>query len=486
MRRLLTRPIIKCPLLLIFLGTVFLFFIHSTITSDRFDIHALHLNREKILQLHYDFPNPVEKECLLKKALKNGLQKLLAFRAASSNETDSVSERDIPSEETDSVSVQSSNSAPRNNSELFSNNSTHTMIISKNLSVAGGNRTNILLDTYHSKENHSVEDNTTEAEILEKSVKKMTSSLVGPTSQIKQIKAVTQKMLLLNQRTIPSQKMYNPHPFYFRLDANELCSRRDPPFLLIVVPSIHDHMDIRNAIRQTWASVAKDHVWPGRKVRETVKLAFLLGLHQFPEREGILIAESKKYGDIIQENFIDSYYNLSIKILMALKWSSNYCPGVNYILKADEDTFVNIPMLVDILRLPETPRHSIIGRIMPESKVYRFGRWKVDKNTYPQKIYPPYAAGNTYIIPGSIARKLFQASKYHVYLQVEDAFITGVLAQVIGASHFSIPGFTFQTDSPPEACDFIMDLKISGTKASMGLIRHIWSQIKKQINCEEE
>lgn len=96
-----------------------------------------------------------------------------------------------------------------------------------------------------------------------------------------------------------------------------------------------------------------------------------------------------------------------------------------------------------------------------------------------------YFSGNTYIIPGSIARKLFAASRYHMYLHVEDAFITGVLAQSIGASHFDIPGFTFQTDDAPEACDFIMDLKISGTKTSMGLIRYIWSQIKKQKDCEE-
>ena len=187
--------------------------------------------------------------------------------------------------------------------------------------------------------------------------------------------------------------LLNPHSFQFIKDANNLCSRKEPPFLLVLVMSIHDHMDVRNAIRQTWGVVAKGGTWPGRTVEETVKLAFLLGLHQFPERESLLVAENEKYGDIIQENFVDSYYNLSIKMVMGLKWASQYCPGVRFILKADEDTFVNLPMLVDILRQPETPKDTIIGRIMPESKVYRVGKWSVDKKVYAGKVYPPYAAG---------------------------------------------------------------------------------------------
>lgn len=289
--------------------------------------------------------------------------------------------------------------------------------------------------------------------------------------------------------TVPSSsttpELLNPHSFQFIMDANDLCSRKEPPFLLILVMSIHDHMDVRNAIRQTWGAVAKGGSWPGRTVEETVKLAFLLGLHQFPERESLLVAENEKYGDIIQENFVDSYYNLSIKMVMGLKWASQYCPGVSFILKADEDTFVNLPLLVDILRQPETPRDTIIGRIMPESKVYRVGKWSVDKKAYAGKVYPPYAAGNTYVIPGSLARKLYKASERHLYIHVEDAFITGLLAQAIGASHLDMPGFTCQADSPPQTCDFVLDLKISGTKANMGLMRHIWSQIKKLPTCDE-
>lgn len=392
MRRLLNRSKIKCPLLLICLGTVFLFVVHSTITNNIFNFDAgKRLDYEKTARTPHDFEFHTQKEYIYKKTLNNGLQEPLASHPAERNDSNvSISGLNITAKKGNFLSVHSNDDVIRNTLESLVDDDTNTVVLDdKNVSGVAGNQSNISWAPYITSKIVTVEQTTSGSRTFVSIFKKRNISSVN---SIHSTKTITQK-IFSNPTTVSIPRIYNPHPFYFRLDANELCSRRDPPFLLIVVPSIHDHMDIRNAIRQTWASVAKGHVWPGREVQETVKLAFLLGLHQFPERENLLITENEKYGDIIQENFIDSYYNLSIKILMAMKWANHYCPGVNYILKADEDTFVNIPMLVEILRQPETPQHSIMGRIMPESKVYRFGRWKVDKKIYDKKVYPPYAAG---------------------------------------------------------------------------------------------
>lgn len=40
-----------------------------------------------------------------------------------------------------------------------------------------------------------------------------------------------------------------------------------------------------------------------------------------------IVNESEVYGDIIQENFIDSYNNLTLKTIMMLKWVTNNCDG---------------------------------------------------------------------------------------------------------------------------------------------------------------
>ena len=49
------------------------------------------------------------------------------------------------------------------------------------------------------------------------------------------------------------------------------------------------------------------------------------------------------FGDIIQESFIDTYANLTIKSLMLLKWFKNSCDDrYVYLLKTDDDVKINM------------------------------------------------------------------------------------------------------------------------------------------------
>ena len=43
--------------------------------------------------------------------------------------------------------------------------------------------------------------------------------------------------------------------------------------------------------------------------------------------------------------FQDIYYNLTLKTVMGLKWSSIYCSQAKYVMKTDDDIFVNVPLL---------------------------------------------------------------------------------------------------------------------------------------------
>jgi hypothetical protein len=60
--------------------------------------------------------------------------------------------------------------------------------------------------------------------------------------------------------------------------------------------------------------------------------------------------ENDLYQDIVQEDFVDSYRNLSYKGVMALKWISLYCPQASYILKTDDDMIVNTFTLLKHLK----------------------------------------------------------------------------------------------------------------------------------------
>ncbi|NXO00604.1 B3GT4 galactosyltransferase, partial [Rhinopomastus cyanomelas] len=63
-----------------------------------------------------------------------------------------------------------------------------------------------------------------------------------------------------------------------------------------------------------------------------------------------LAAESRRFGDLLQGPFADSYPTLVHKTLFLLRWAAARCPGASFVLKADDDVFVNLPALTGYLR----------------------------------------------------------------------------------------------------------------------------------------
>lgn len=56
-----------------------------------------------------------------------------------------------------------------------------------------------------------------------------------------------------------------------------------------------------------------------------VRTAFLIGYTENEELQHEIHEESKIYDDIIQERFLDTYNNLTLKTSMLMKWTVNNC-----------------------------------------------------------------------------------------------------------------------------------------------------------------
>lgn len=80
-----------------------------------------------------------------------------------------------------------------------------------------------------------------------------------------------------------------------------------------------------------------------------LRLGFLLGDTDSLEAQNQVMEESSKYGDVIQEGFLDTYNNLTLKSVMLLKWVRSHCRHARYIMKTDDDMFVNLPRLIGFL-----------------------------------------------------------------------------------------------------------------------------------------
>ena len=262
--------------------------------------------------------------------------------------------------------------------------------------------------------------------------------------------------------------------FTFLIEGSNICEEQIP-FLLILVPSLPHHQYNRQIIRETWGQFAKNKTLAGEFESTVVKLVFLLGQWTDNRTRHFIIQEKKKHGDIVVGNFEDSYKNLTRKILLGLKWMSVYCAEADYILKVDEDIYVNIPKLVEILtEKPANMTGSIYGHLYGGGRVVRTGRWAVSTDEFPMSNYPPYMSGNSYVISGSTAPKLLYTSQYLPYLSIEDAFITGVLSRVNEISQFHVEGFTSWKEPSPDPCTFFSENKVSGNKVSPDLMRKMW------------
>ena len=143
--------------------------------------------------------------------------------------------------------------------------------------------------------------------------------------------------------------------------------------------------------------------------------------------------ESQSYGDILQENFHDSYYNLTTKTLMLLKWYNQKCSHVPYLLKCDDDVFLNTKKLHNFVSTI-TVDDVLIGYLFCGIKPVRFKmhKWYVPEFVYSEDTYPPYVAGFGYLMSSSAAQKLFWAARHVPWFLWEDVYLTGMVAQAAG------------------------------------------------------
>ncbi|XP_029176745.1 beta-1,3-galactosyltransferase 1-like [Nylanderia fulva] len=222
------------------------------------------------------------------------------------------------------------------------------------------------------------------------------------------------------------------------LNPTSICSLQ--PYLLIIICSAVANQEARAAIRNTWAN----KYYLDNLYNSTVKIAFLLGQSDNDTLNNLIIEENSQYNDIVQERFLDTYNNLTLKSVMMLKWVTSNCDKVKYLMKTDDDMFVNIPLLLQTLHLrtqPETLLGSLICNARPilDPK----NKWYTPKYMYSEKTYPNYLSGTGYVMSMNVASKLYQAALITPLLHLEDVYITGLCARRAKIRPVNHPGFSY-------------------------------------------
>lgn len=209
-------------------------------------------------------------------------------------------------------------------------------------------------------------------------------------------------------------------------------------FLLIIVCSAPANFQNRNIIRNTWGS--------DRTVaNKTVQVYFLVGEVYNSTLQQDLVEESAIYNDIVQDHFVDSYNNLTLKSIFMLKLVASHCKDtVQFLMKTDDDMFVNTLPLVNTLRKSNATK-LLLGCLICHAKPIKDvnNKWYAPKYLFDGRLYPNYLSGTGYVMSIDVVPRLFEAALKTPIFYLEDIYITGILPKSIRLRPRNNPGFTF-------------------------------------------
>jgi beta-1,3-galactosyltransferase 1 len=227
-----------------------------------------------------------------------------------------------------------------------------------------------------------------------------------------------------------SGTIINPHNFNFVYNpGDKVCSsdRGKSVSLLIYVHSNPKNFKNRLAIRETWGN---SNIFP------KVRTVFMLGASRNYTINHLLKLESEIYNDIVSEDFIDAYRNITFKAVMAMKLVSTHCQNVRFILKTDDDTVVDMYSLSTYLKYLEVndiaSRRSIMCYVNKRSIVDRNSRskWYISKSEIFVPYYKPYCAGAAYLFSPDLPQLFYNLSFYVKFFWIDDYYITGMLTYI--------------------------------------------------------
>lgn len=202
----------------------------------------------------------------------------------------------------------------------------------------------------------------------------------------------------------------------FRFLSLKSCKKHKQLDLVIFVSSSPENIERRHAIRATWGRITKG-----------IKLFFMLGVVKNASIQYSIDTEFLVYLDIVQGNFIDSYKNLTYKFIMGFKFVIYYCSNTKFVMKTDDDTFVNMPIVRKYLKtIPLDQGHLIsCNKLDGYTTARSESKWQVSFEEFPPKVYPIYCSGFAVIFSYETVFDIYKEAQRGDFFWIDDVFVTG-------------------------------------------------------------
>lgn len=272
--------------------------------------------------------------------------------------------------------------------------------------------------------------------------------------------------------------------------------QKENTLLLLAIKTTELNFKNRQAIRQAWGQVG----WVAGQNSSGgyVRRVFLIGKED-PIELGVNISElleleNKHYGDILQWNFKDTFFNLTLKDVLFWSWFSRYCHRTQFLFKGDDDVFVNtaniVTYLQDQLKRPNARKTlkdfmvgDVIAAALPDRSIK--SKYFIPESFYKGN-YPAYAGGGGVVYSGLLAKRLHRMSKRVHLFPIDDVYVGMCMIRLNAypIHHPAFLTFDFPGKEEEELCAYHKILLVH--KRSPAQIVRLTADIKKtQAQCRD-
>lgn len=284
------------------------------------------------------------------------------------------------------------------------------------------------------------------------------------------------------------QFMLYRHCRYFPMILNHPEKCTGEVYLLMVIKSVATQHDRREVIRKTWG---KEQVLDGKRI----KTLFLLGSPsneaERANHQKLVEYEDYIYGDILQWDFLDSFFNLTLKETHFLKWFHTYCPSVRFVFKGDDDVFVSVKNIFEFLE-NTNEKNLFVGDVILNAKPIRRkdNKYYIPEALYDKNVYPPYAGGGGFLMDGALARRLHWVADTLELYPIDDVFLGMCLEvlQVTPIKHNAFKTFGIVKDKSSklnrEPC-FFKSMIVVHKLLPLDLT-HMWNLVNGDLVCAQK
>ena len=257
------------------------------------------------------------------------------------------------------------------------------------------------------------------------------------------------------------------------INKNKICSKEKYEFF-IIVKSGNFHR--RNLTRATWAKEITGHF--------NIPVLYAIGYPKKSSMQKEIISEDEQYNDILQFDFLESYYNLTIKTTSVLLWYDRYCSkNSDYLLYVDDDILIHVDKLI-MYMIQINSTDTIEGWFEKSGRIQRTGIGGVTKEDFPLDIVPSYLWGAAVLYPSNIISNALLKSIFNTTVPIffrDDVFINAFIAEQAGIKRKHMKGILLydSTEDDLKTNMIIFDFKTEKER------ERAWNCYKYDIQCNK-